>query len=224
MTAVAIVGGDGSGKTTLARNFMQSSEIPVKYLYMGLSTLKSEPAFPTTRLIRYIKIRSYQKSEDSYSSENEGGSFMLDYHHNPTRRSDLWRALRNLNYLIDVLYRLIYSWIYQLRGDLVIYDRYFLFMAAPEIRGERKVFQHWIDHLLYWAFDNLYPEPDLVVFLDAPLDVLYQRKPEGKLEYLKQRRFATIEQGKRTKNFVTLDATQPIDAVYKEFEELIHQL
>ena len=221
MTSVAIVGGDGSGKTTLARKFMQTSKFPVKYLYMGLSTLKSEPAFPTTLLIRYMKTRSYRSTENASTDDNGQASFMLDYHHNPTRRSDLWRAVRSFNYLIDVLYRLVYSWIYQLRGYLVIYDRYYLFMAAPEVHGERRVFQHWIDQLLYWIFDKIYPEPDIVVFLDAPPDILYERKPEGKLDYLEKRRIATIEQGKRTANFVVLDATQPIDLVYKAFEEII---
>lgn len=221
MASVALVGGDGSGKTTVANSFVQSNIRPSKYLYMGLSTLKSEPAFPTTLLIRYIKIRSYQNSNPSPDSQAEQASFTQDYHHNQTKRNDIWNAVRSLNYLLDVLYRQFYSWIYQLNGNLVIYDRHYLFMAAPEYHGTKKIRRHWIDQSLYWIFDRLYPKPDLVVFLDAPPEILYARKPEGKLDYLEKRRIATLEQGSRMRNFVCIDATQSLDEVISEFERFV---
>ena len=224
MASVALIGGDGSGKTTVAKNFVQTSKLPSKYLYMGLSTLKSSPAFPTTLLIRYFKMRSYKKSGNSNSEQYEDPSFTQDYHHNPTKRSDIWHSIRSVNYLIDVLYRQVYSWIYQLQGYLVIYDRHFLFMAAPEYRGEQKEYQHWIDHALYWIFDRIYPKPNLVVFLDAPPEILYARKPEGKLDYLEKRRIATLEQGKKMQNFICIDATQSLENVGNEFERIIFNI
>lgn len=221
MASVALVGGDGSGKTTIATSFVQSGKVPSKYLYMGLSTLNSRPAFPTTLLIRYFKKRAIMKSMDSDLSLPEPKSFMENYHHNPTKRSDVWHAIRSLNYLIDVLYRQIFSWVYQLRGYLVIYDRYYLFMTAPEYRDRQQVNRHWIDKTLYWIFDRLYPKPDLVVFLDAPPEILYARKPEGNIDYLEKRMIATIEQGKKMHNFVIIDASHSLDYVKVEFENII---
>jgi thymidylate kinase len=221
MASVALVGGDGSGKTTIATSFVQSGKVPCKYLYMGLSTLNSKPAFPTTLLIRHFKKRSIMKSIDSDESRPEQKSLMENYHHNPTKRSDLWHAIRSLNYLIDVLYRQIFSWVYQLRGYLVIYDRYYLFMTAPEYHDKQQVNRHWIDNSLYWIFDRLYPKPDLVVFLDAPPETLYARKPEGNLDYLEKRMIATIEQGRKMNNFFIIDASHPLDQVKIEFEQII---
>ena len=221
MASVALVGGDGSGKTTIASYFVQSSIVPSKYLYMGLSTLKSKPAFPSTLLIRYLKIRTYKESGNLSESQSGSKSFMEQYHHDQTKRSDLWHAIRSLNYLIDVLYRQIFSWVYQIRGYLVVYDRHFLFMTAPEYRGTQRVKRHWIDNTLHWIFDRLYPKPDLVVFLDAPPETLYARKPEGSLDYLERRRIATIEQGRKMHNFVIIDATQSLDKVELEFEKVI---
>lgn len=221
MASVALIGGDGSGKTTVAKNFVRTRKLPSKYLYMGLSTLKSSPAFPTTLLIRYFKMRSYKNSGSSNVEQYEDPSFTQDYHHNPTKRSDIWHAIRSINYLIDVFYRQVFSWIYQLQGYLVIYDRHFLFMAAPGYRGKQEEYQHWIDQVLFRIFDRIYPKPNLVVFLDAPPEILNARKPEGKLDYLEKRRIATLEQGKKMKNFICIDTTQSLEKVENEFERII---
>jgi hypothetical protein len=58
---VALIGGDGSGKTTIARKLEQSDRIPAKRLYMGMSAQSSDIALPTTRLVLYVKRRSYRK-------------------------------------------------------------------------------------------------------------------------------------------------------------------
>jgi thymidylate kinase len=94
-------------------------------------------------------------------------------------------------------------------------------MATHKIRGTSRVFHHWIDRFLSWTFDNLYPKPDLVVYLDALPETIYARKPEGKLEYLEKRRIAILEQGKRIEKFVSLDSTQPPESVNGEFERII---
>ena len=54
---------------------------------------------------------------------------------------------------------------------------------------------------------NLYPEPELVLFLDAPAEVLHRRKPEWTLDYLDLQRKRISEQGQATRNFVVIDAT-----------------
>ena len=155
MATVALVGGDGSGKTTIAKYLVQTSKLPIKYIYMGLSTMKRVPAFPTTLLIRYYKFRSYKNSARTSGVLYQEQSILHDYHHNQTKRRDLWHAIHGLNFLIDVLYRQVYSWVYVLRGYLVIYNRLCLCMAAPEFNGNREIKRHWIDRTLYWVFNNI---------------------------------------------------------------------
>src|SRR3989304_4897316 len=55
MFSVALVGPDGAGKTTLCRRLEESFPIPVKYIYMGVSSEASNLMLPTTRLLRGLK-------------------------------------------------------------------------------------------------------------------------------------------------------------------------
>ncbi len=61
MFTVALIGGDGAGKTTVANAILQDSGLPIKYLYMGLSTRSSNRALPTSRLVLLLKKRMYRK-------------------------------------------------------------------------------------------------------------------------------------------------------------------
>ena len=65
------------------------------------------------------------------------------------------------------------------------------------------------------------PPPDLVIYLDAPAEVLFARKGEKTLQDLEARRQAFIRLGKEIPNFVLIDGTQPLEAVYAEVNEHI---
>jgi GTPase SAR1 family protein len=52
MFTVALIGGDGAGKTTIANRLVEDLPFRVKYLYMGFSTISSNAALPTTKLAR----------------------------------------------------------------------------------------------------------------------------------------------------------------------------
>jgi thymidylate kinase len=60
---VALVGGDGAGKTTIAKSLQESSELSWKYMYMGISLISSNKALPTSRLIRFLRLRAYRKAD-----------------------------------------------------------------------------------------------------------------------------------------------------------------
>ena len=55
MTTVALIGPDGAGKTTVARKLADVLPVPVRYLYMGVSTDSSNVMLPTTRITRRVK-------------------------------------------------------------------------------------------------------------------------------------------------------------------------
>lgn len=214
--AVAIIGNDGSGKTTIANRLIDSQVIPTRYLYMGLSTLSSNKALPTSMLARLLKFREYEKRMTHKSGEEKTKTNVShDLHHGGPKRGSLWKFLRFWNRLSEALWRQFLSWVYQSQGFVILYDRHYFFDTAPR-PGKNLKKMHWADRLEYKIFSDFFPKPRLVIFLDAPAEVLYGRKGESKIKTLEKRRATIVEMGKRLENFIVVDAQQPLDKVYEE--------
>lgn len=216
MFTVALVGGDGAGKTTIARHLKQSLPWRVKYVYMGPSTVSGNLALPTTRFARFIKLKIDRNSIDGLAEETKlKKPTSNDLHYGKRKRNFFWILARLLNRMLEASWRQLFSWNYLLRGYMVLYDRHLLFDAAP--RDPSKVrFKKWFNHVEYWILNYLFPKPNLVIFLDAPPEVLYGRKGEASIKHLNSRREATLKQGERTKNFVRVDASLPFERVLDE--------
>ena len=69
--------------------------------------------------------------------------------------------------------------------------------------------------------EHAYPRPDVIVFLDAPAEVLHARKGEGTVDLLEQRRLDYLELRDVVPDFVSVDATQPEDDVVESVAKLI---
>jgi thymidylate kinase len=98
--------------------------------------------------------------------------------------------------------RLLRAWSHQIRGQLMIFDRYTYDGLAPP-PGRR----HWLRRLSSWVKAHSCPFPNLVLLLDVPGKVMYERKGEldsKTLEYQRQRFLALREQIPRLQ---VLDAT-----------------
>jgi thymidylate kinase len=61
----------------------------------------------------------------------------------------------------------------------------------------------------------------LVIYVDAPAEVLFARKGEKTPEELENRRQAFLRQGTQVRNFVRVDGTQPLDKVCTDVCKLI---
>jgi thymidylate kinase len=207
MFSVALIGADGAGKTTLLRRLEDSFPLPMRGLYMGVNLESSNVSLPTSRLAatikRWLNKRS-QRSANSLHSSSKGTGKM--------KKSRVWASLRLLNFVAEEWYRQMLSWKYRKQGFLVVYDRHFQFDFEP-VQDTKKPLS---DRIHRWLLAHCYPSPDLTIFLDAPAEVLFARKSEAPLEYLEARRQAFLLQGQRTRNFVRVDAAQPLDAVYRD--------
>ncbi|MGH7492782.1 MAG: hypothetical protein ACREOO_10345 [bacterium] len=220
MFSVALIGPDGAGKTTIARMIEKSFPAPVTYLYMGVAVDSSNVALPTTRLMEYLKRRRRKESGVAPLKNLPPTA----HRNGKSKRSGKLRAvLRLLNRLTEEWYRQFLSWKYRRQGRIVLYDRHYKFdfeLDKSSTPAEQRRFTDWLHR---WCLENLYPRPDLVVYLDAPAEVLFARKGEYTLEWLESRRQAFICQGKQTPNFVQIDATQPLESVYANVTERIMQ-
>lgn len=104
--------------------------------------------------------------------------------------------------------RLLRAWLHQIRGQLVIFDRYTYDGLAPP-PGRRG----WLRRLSSWVKAHACPSPSLVLLLDVPGSVMYQRKGDldsKTLEYQRQRFLALREQIPRLQ---VLDATTSPEAM-----------
>lgn len=213
MFTVALIGGDGAGKTTIAHAVIQSSGLPMKYLYMGLSTRSSNRALPTSRLVLFLKRRMYKKAAQKSASPlpDEMPASQLEYIEET--HGWVWNTARFLNRLTEAWYRQLISMNYQMHGYVVLYDRHFFFDTAPGVINSQNQSLLLLDRLYFWLMSHWYPRPTLTIFLDAPPSLLYRRKGEATPEYLEQQRGIFLEQGKTLTHFIRVDASQPLDKV-----------
>jgi thymidylate kinase len=208
MASIAIIGPDGAGKTTLTRMLERSGILPFRYLYMGVDLKASNIALPTSRLFQRMK-------------ERETGNPSVQHSGSASGRSVFRATVRLFALLAEEWFRQFVSWYYQARGFTVLYDRHFVFDFAPEIAGTTA---EPLDKRLHrWFLKHLYPRPGLVIFLDAPGELLYARKGESTPQELERRRQVFLTLGRTMPRFQRVDATRPLKEVYQEIAYHVHE-
>ena len=123
--------------------------------------------------------------------------------------------------MADEWYRQLWSWGYQCAGYIALYDRHFLFDYSLE---NVDLDEEGFDTRLHrWFLTHAYPRPNLVIYLDAPAEVLYARKGEKNLKELETRRQSFLQLIRTNSNCDVIDATQPLSKVYDEVAARIFQ-
>jgi thymidylate kinase len=190
MPSIALIGPDGAGKTTLTRLLQDRLTFPVKYLYMGINMDASNVALPTSRLLAYLKRR-----EGHTPNRTQPPRMAAQQQHQHCKPARTLRAVISLIHrLAEEWYRQLFSWFYQMRGYIVLYDRHFLFDFAISVDDHSH--ESFTRRLHRWCVRHVYPRPNLVIYLDAPATVLFARKGEWGLEALERRRQAFLQLGK----------------------------
>ncbi|MDH3224488.1 MAG: hypothetical protein OEO23_12290 [Gemmatimonadota bacterium] len=218
---VALVGVDGAGKTSVAQAILASPPIPLKYLYMGTSIESSNVALPTSRMAHWWKVRQHRRE---LSAQGRPVPDRIDLHgleHRVRRRGKVGSTLRLLRRVTEESYRQLVSWIHQLRGFVVLYDRHFVFDALKPASEAPPT--ELSERLHYWFLRYLYPKPDLALFLDAPTNVLLARKQEIPPDRLEHDRSRIQQRRAHAHHFVRVDAALPQDEVIRQVADLIRE-
>lgn len=218
-STVALIGPDGSGKSAVAKALMESCSLPLRYLYMGTSIESSNYALPTSRWVHRWKVSRHKKSLKRSGQEVPKKVTLHGIEHRVDKRGKLGGIGRLMRRVSEEVYRQLVSWTLQIRGNVVLYDRHFLFDACP-VPGEFGN-HRFTDRVHHWFLKRLYPRPGLAIFLDAPADVLYARKQEVPVEYLEKERNILLQKHSYAKKFVIVDTTRPFDEVVTTINDLI---
>lgn len=191
---VALLAPDGAGKTTLARELAREPIIQARPIYMGLNSDTSNVGLPTTRWLKRLL--------DSRNGKRGPGPVLLKKLHGGSRLAEQWC-------------RYAVAFYHKLRGRLVVFDRHPFeegFNGHARTLGKR---------LRRWLLAAGCPTPDLVVVLDAPGDVLYQRKGEHNPEWLERQRLSLLGLRGQVPDTVVVDATRELSWVRNEVIALI---
>jgi thymidylate kinase len=217
---IALIGPDGTGKSTISRMLQDLLPVPTKNIYMGINQAASNFVLPTTVLWKKIKRLSGRQVDMGGPPDP---SRIQPVTKNPLKRiarelkSGLWIA----NLIAEEWFRQCVTWYYMFRGYVVIFDRHFYFdyykYHIANSGGRRTLSERWHGFML----NHIFPKPDLVIFLDAPAEVLFARKSEGTVELLEQRRQEYLQFQGLVKRFVTVDTTHPVDEVARQVSSVI---
>ena len=220
-STVALIGPDGAGKTTVAKAILETCPLQIKYLYMGVSIESSNVALPTSRLLHKWRVYKHRKSLERSGKEIPERITLHGLEHRLVRveRGALGSFARLLNRISELSYRQLVSWFYQLRGNIVLYDRHFLFdlTTVPTDTDKYRI----TDRVHCWFLQKLYPRPGLVIFLDAPADVMYARKQEVPIDYLQKEQKKLAQKNCYAQKKMSVDATKPLEEVVEIVNEII---
>ncbi|MCG8608103.1 hypothetical protein MJD09_24345, partial [bacterium] len=125
------------------------------------------------------------------------------------------KAANFVNNLIEQWLRSITANYHILRGRFVIFDR---FVYDSWVNKKTKTLLKKIRRLLFEAW---LPEPDLVIFLDAPGKLLFERKGEHSPEWLEEQRQSYHKLKDRIPQMHIVNAANDAEKVRRDVIELI---
>lgn len=174
LPTVAIVGPDGAGKTTVARQVVDLLPVPARYIYMGWNYDASNVLLPTNRIWRWLRRESEAPADERRRGRR------------PPVVGQLTQALKLINLVAEGWYRQIVANRLTRAGYMVIFDRHFVADYA-ELPGTSTPPLRRLRHSL---LRRSLPPPRILIYLDAPPETLLERKGEGTIASLGRRRAA----------------------------------
>lgn len=212
---VALVGPDGVGKTTIASRLPGRLPVTATYVYAGDNPEAATMALPTTRAVWRWRARQ--------GGGHDHGPPPID---RPPRRSLARRlvgapiaALLFTNQCAEEWYRLHRAHGVAKQGGVAVLDRSYLHdYYRHDIDAQRRSLLQRVHG--YWLARVL-PRPDLVIFLDAPIDVLSARKSEGGEAALARRRAEYLGLESLSARAARVDTARPLAEVEGEVEAIV---
>jgi thymidylate kinase len=132
-------------------------------------------------------------------------------------------SINLINRLTEEWYRQSVAWYYQKRGYVILFDRHFFSDYYSYDIANSSTDRTFSQRAHGFMLKHLYPRPSLLIYLDAPAEVLYARKGEGTIAVLEERRKAYMQMRDLVPHFAVLDATQPAEIVTQNAVSVIQE-
>jgi thymidylate kinase len=117
--------------------------------------------------------------------------------------------------LVTLLSKSVLIRYHRSRGRVILLDRYTCDADLPAADVD------WKGRVSARLVRRTCAEPDLVILLDAPVELMYARKGEHGIRELQLRRDAYLAMAGRFRQMVILDATEPLDDVRRRATVLL---
>ncbi len=218
MLTVAVLGADGAGKSTVTARLERELRYPVRRIYLGVGAESATHPLPTTRVVRRLRLaagkpagrpgppplRPAEPGPATAAGSNRAAR--------PSVTRGLGAAGKVANRMAEEAYQEAVCRWHLSCGRILLFDRFYLadyhahdLAGLPGLPRSRRV------HAAFLR--RVFPTPDLVLVLDADAQVLHDRKPEGTVEELAQRRQEYLDYARTVPHAVIIDVTQPLDVV-----------
>jgi thymidylate kinase len=171
---------------------LEEGPLHARRIYMGTNPLSGTVGLPTTRWIR--------RRREAVSRPGLG-----------------LRAAGYLNRVLEQWLRALVARYHRLRGRSVIFDRFVCDLYPQRTNGRERPGRR----VKRWLMRAGSPKPDLVVLLDAPGEVLYERKGEHSPVRLEAQRRAYLELRSVFPRMVVIDATRDEESVRHAVTSLV---
>lgn len=186
---VALLGPDGSGKSTVLREL---EKIFVPPLAAGMRVFHRSQLLGSKKAASDNQI--FYQTERPYGPVRSIGKLLV--------RASEW---------------LLRIWPQRQSAQILFLDRYYLFDLLVDPGRYRYGGPLW---LARWVAQVL-PKPDVIFLLDAPPEVLLERKREVSAEELARQRAAYLALVTPLPNGYVLDTTRPLEAVCADIQRIV---
>jgi len=220
MFTVALIGPDGAGKTTVSCKLETELSLPVKSIYMGVNLHSSGTMLPHMRLVLLLR-RRFGGADPSATSD------LATFRPPPATvvgrcAAAVRSGVRLTNWLAEEWYRQAVAVYHMRRGTIVVFDRHFFADFYEEETEDGGGDRRLSKRIHGFVLQHVYPKPDLTIWLDAPPEVLYARKPEGSLDQLRKKQLGYRAVADLLPEVVLVNAALPADEVSRQVAEVIH--
>jgi thymidylate kinase len=209
---IVLLGPDGCGKSTLLRALrerLRSAALTADTVYLGPW---GQSLLPLQKILSYFHITPYRAEDKAfYSGKTAAREIPQGFNR---WRQNLKAGLYYFAVALELWFRYFKLVLPKLRqGRIVLADRYIYDLLAGY--KSRPMDYHW--NIRHWLCRH-YPRPHLTLLLDAPPEVIHQRKPQLPLAQLAEVRAAYA--GFREKyDLKILNTSMSVKATVADFEQ-----